>query len=62
MKREDIYEGMSGIGPDLIEEAEKHVFAARRKPKIFRWAAAAAVFVLTPLSLFVSVGFLLCIS
>ena len=46
MKREDIYEGMSGIGPDLIEEAEKHVFAARRKPKIFRWAAAAAVFVL----------------
>ena len=46
MKREDIYEGMSGIGPDLIEEAEKHVFAARRKPKIFRWAATAAVFVL----------------
>ena len=46
MKREDIYEGMSGIGPDLIEEAEKHVFAARRKPKLFRWAAAAAMFVL----------------
>ena len=46
MKREDIFEGMNGIGPDLIEEAERHVFAARRKPKIFRWAAAAAVFVL----------------
>ena len=46
MKREDIYEGMSGIGPDLIEEAETHVFATRRKPKVFRWAAAAAVFVI----------------
>ena len=46
MKREDIYEGMSGIGPDLIEEAEKHVFAARRRPNILKWAAAAAVFVI----------------
>ena len=46
MKREDIYEGMSGIGPDLIEEAETHAFASCRKPKVFRWAAAAAVFVL----------------
>ena len=46
MKREDIYEGMSGIGPDLIEEAETHAFASRRKPKGFRWAAAAAVFVI----------------
>ena len=46
MKREDIYEGISGISPALIEEAEKHVFASRRRPAVLKWAAVAAVFMI----------------
>ena len=46
MKREDIYEGISGIDPDLIEEAERHVFAARKTSKLLKWAAAAAIFLI----------------
>ena len=45
MKRDKIYEGISGISPEFIEEAESHVFPARRKPRLVKWAAAAAVFV-----------------
>ncbi len=45
MNSEDIYKGIGGISPDLLEEAETHSFPARRKPRILKWAAAAAVFV-----------------
>ena len=45
MKSEDIYKGIGGISPGLLEEAENSSFAARKKPRILKWAAAAAVFV-----------------
>ncbi|MBQ6292914.1 MAG: hypothetical protein IJK77_03450 [Lachnospiraceae bacterium] len=45
MNSEDIYKGIGGISPDLLEEAETHNFSVRRKPRILKWAAAAAVFV-----------------
>ena len=45
MKSEDIYKGIGGIGPDLIEEAENAVFPRRRVPNVLKWAAAAAIFV-----------------
>ncbi len=46
MKKEDMYNGISGIGADLLEEAEVHSFPVRKKPKFLKWAAVAAVFVL----------------
>ena len=45
MNSEDIYKGIGGISPDLLEEAETHSFPVRRKPRILKWAAIAAVFV-----------------
>ena len=46
MKSEDIYNGISRISPELLEEAESHGFPVRRKYSILKWTAAAAVLVL----------------
>lgn len=44
MKRENVYDGISGIDPAYIEEAEKHVFSSAKKQAVLMWLAAAAVF------------------
>lgn len=46
MERKDIYDGISGISPEFIEEAENHLFAARRMPAVMKWVAVAAALLL----------------
>ncbi|MBQ9910094.1 MAG: hypothetical protein IJM50_01065 [Lachnospiraceae bacterium] len=46
MERKDIYEGISGISPEFIDEAENHVFIRRRMPAVLKWAAVAAALML----------------
>lgn len=46
MKKEDMYDAIGGIRPAFAEEAETGRFAAHRSPRILKWAAVAAVFVI----------------